>query len=524
MKVRMSRSPSNNPNIALLSENSGLALERNISKYPFVKDKKRVLPYSFVKKKGVIALQVDEGILSIAIADPFDLETLEEIRYITGLQVKDVLVPRETIDEAIELCYRQNDEEAQESFQELTEGTEESITVENESEYDLLDHASDSTIIKLLNMIIMEALSQEASDIHFDPIDNKMNVRYRVDGVLQQKHSISKEIQHPLTTRIKVLAKLDIAEQRLPQDGRMKLRMGGREIDFRVSTVPVAFGERVVLRILDRSQMIIGLDKLCIPPEELKAFRRLIRQAQGIILVTGPTGSGKTTTLYGALSEISSTAVNVMTIEDPVEIKLEGMAQISVNGKIALDFAKGLRHMLRQDPDVIMVGEIRDKETAEIAIQASLTGHLVLSTLHTNDAASAATRLIDMGIEPYLLSSSLLAVLAQRLVRQICPHCKESYEPFDSEFAELGLVRSDNRSFYRGKGCKQCFHTGYKGRRGLYELLPISMRIKQQILKSADATELAHIALQEGMKSLRAQGAQLVQQGITTTQEVLRVT
>lgn len=507
-----------------LSESSGLTLERNLSKYSFIKEKKRVLPYSFVKKRGVIALKEEDGVLFVAISDPFDLETLEEIRYITGLQVRDVLSPKEIIEEAAELCYRQNEKETQESFEELNQSEKETVFLDSETEYDLLDHTSDSTTIKLLNMILMEALTQEASDIHLDPIANKMLVRYRVDGVLQQKHSLSKEIQNPITTRIKVLAQLDIAEHRLPQDGRMKLRMGGREIDFRVSTVPVVFGERLVLRILDRSQMIIGLDKLSIPSAELKSFRKYIRQSQGIILVTGPTGSGKTTTLYGALSEICSSAVNVMTIEDPVEIKLEGMAQISVNGKIALDFAKGLRHMLRQDPDVIMVGEIRDKETAEIAIQASLTGHLVLSTLHTNDAASAATRLIDMGIEPYLLSSSLLAVLAQRLVRQICPHCKVAYNPSPSELEELNIEGSPDTLFYVGKGCKHCFETGYKGRRGLYELLPISTRIKEQILKSADATELNRIALQEGMKSLRAQGAALVQQGITTTQEVLRVT
>lgn len=519
----MSRSTSKGKGSSVdsLAETSGLALERNLLKYSFIKEKKRVLPYNFVKRKGVISLKEEDGFLHVAISDPFDLETLEEVRYITGLQVKDVLAPREMIDEAIEHCYRQNDEETSQSFQELTAAPSESAL--KEEEYDLLDHSSDSTIIKLLNMILVEALSQEASDIHFDPIDHKMVVRYRVDGVLIQKHSLSKEIQNPLTTRIKVLAQLDIAEHRLPQDGRMKLRMGGREIDFRVSTVPVAFGERLVLRILDRSQMIIGLDKLSIPAPLLKSFRKYIRQSQGIILVTGPTGSGKTTTLYGALSEICTSAVNVMTIEDPVEIKLEGMAQISVNSKIALDFARGLRHMLRQDPDVIMVGEIRDKETAEIAIQASLTGHLVLSTLHTNDAASAVARLIDMGIEPYLLSSSLLAVVAQRLVRQICPHCKEAYKPSPSELEELNIDATD-ATFYSGKGCKHCFETGYRGRRGLYELMPVSARIKEQILISADSTQLNRIALQEGMKTLRAQGASLVLQGHTTTQEVLRVT
>jgi len=524
----MSRLTSKKPKSSMdtLAKSTGLSLEKDLLKYPFIKEKMRVLPYTFVKKRGVIPLKEEEGILFVAIADPFDLETLEEIQYITATEVQDVLAPKEIIDEAIEICYRQNEEEASQSFQELTSTTEVGLFQDSETEYDLLDHSSDSSVIKLLNMILVEALGQEASDIHFDPIDNKMNVRYRVDGVLQKKHSLSKDIQNPLITRIKVLAQLDIAEHRLPQDGRMKLRMGGREIDFRVSTVPVVFGERVVLRILDRSQMIIGLDKLGISKNILSNFRKYTRQSQGIILVTGPTGSGKTTTLYGALSEIRSSSVNVMTIEDPVEIKLEGMAQISVNSKIALDFAKGLRHILRQDPDVIMIGEIRDKETAEIAIQASLTGHLVLSTLHTNDAASAIARLIDMGIEPYLLTSSLLVVLAQRLVRSICPHCKEGYEPSASELEELNLPakKLDKNLFYKGKGCKHCFDTGYKGRQGLYELMPISSKLKEQILKSADATQLNRIALADGMSSLRREGAQLVRQGVTTTQEVLRVT
>jgi general secretion pathway protein E len=303
--------------------------------------------------------------------------------------------------------------------------------------------------------------------------------------------------------------------------------MGGREIDFRVSTIPVVFGERVCLRILDRSQLQLGLDQLGIRAEMLHVLRKQIRKNQGILLVTGPTGSGKTTTLYSMLSEIRSPDVNIMTIEDPVEFKLEGLAQIGVNPKIDLNFAKGLRHILRQDPDVIMIGEIRDKETAEIAIQASLTGHLVISTLHTNDAPSAIARLVDMGIEPYLLTSSLIGVLAQRLVRKICPKCKISYEPTKGEIVELGLknqgVETSKIVLYKGKGCQHCFNTGYKGREGVYEFMPVSLKIKQQVLSSADSTKLQKIALDEGMLSLRKEGILLALSGATSLEEVLRV-
>ncbi|HPE84668.1 MAG TPA: GspE/PulE family protein, partial [Chlamydiales bacterium] len=363
-----------------------------------------------------------------------------------------------------------------------------------------------------------------ASDIHFEPLEKGLIVRYRIDGVLQQRHTPSRDIQNQLLTRIKVLSKLDIAEHRLPQDGRVKLKLGGRDIDFRISTVPVAYGERIVLRILDKGNVTLGLDKIGMP--DVKAFKRCISQSQGIVLVTGPTGSGKTTTLYSALSELQTSEINIMTIEDPVEYKLPGMAQIGVNTKIGLTFAKGLRHILRQDPDVVMIGEIRDKETAEIAIQASLTGHLVLTTLHTNDAPSAITRLVDMGIEPYLLSSSVIGALAQRLVRQICADCKESYTPSEEELLELGIKRKElkNGKLMRGIGCPKCFGSGYRGRCGLYELMPITPAIKRQLLESADAGGLQRIALEDGMISLRARGAKLAISGVTSSAEVLRVT
>lgn len=316
---------------------------------------------------------------------------------------------------------------------------------------------------------------------------------------------------------------MDIAEHRLPQDGRIKLRHGGREIDFRVSTLPIVYGERIVLRILDKGNVLLGLDRIGMEEKLLKAFRKLIHLPEGIVLVTGPTGSGKTTTLYSAISEINAAEMNIVTIEDPVEYKISGISQMNVNPRIDLTFAKGLRHILRQDPDVIMIGEIRDRETAEIAIQASLTGHLVLSTLHTNDAPSALTRLADMGIEPYLLASSILGVLAQRLVRKICLDCKVAYTPTEEELLELGL-NPGSGSFHKGTGCASCFGTGYKGRCALYELMPVTSKIKGQVLKSQDAEELRKAAIMQEMVSLFARGAELVLAGLTTSAEVLRVT
>jgi general secretion pathway protein E len=388
------------------------------------------------------------------------------------------------------------------------------------------DSPHQAPIIKLLNLILIEAIHQGASDIHFEPFEETLRVRYRIDGVLQSRHAPAQEFQAQLMTRIKVMSKMDIAEHRLPQDGRIKLKMGRREIDFRVSTVPVAGGERIVLRILDKGNVILGLDKIGMLPNVYEEFHNLIELPEGIVLVTGPTGSGKTTTLYSAICELYNDETNIMTIEDPVEYNLKGIAQIGVQPKIKLDFATGLRHILRQDPDIIMIGEIRDVETAEIAIQAALTGHLVLSTLHTNDAPSAVTRLVDMGIEPYLLSSSLVGIAAQRLVRRICPECKQPYEPTDRELESMGAERSSlsQGALYHGVGCPVCFGSGYKGRHGIYELLTVDNAIKKQIVKSPDTVELRRIGIESGMSSLLDHGRDLALKGITTVAEVLRVT
>jgi general secretion pathway protein E len=496
----------------------------NLASYPFVAQHVHFVSYAFAKERALLPLCEEEGSLVVAIADPLDLETLEEVRCLTGKEVKEVVALKTAIEEAIERCYHQKEDAASKliaSLQTDGKGREE----EDNEGYDLLDQKlAESPVIRMLNAMLTEAIQQGASDIHFEPLENGIGVRYRIDGVLQMRHAPPKEFQSQLITRIKVMARLDIAEHRLPQDGRIKLRMTGRQIDFRVSTVPVVFGERIVLRILDKSNVLLGLNKIGMRAGLLEAFKKQIGLSDGIVLVTGPTGSGKTTTLYSALSEINSSETNIMTIEDPVEYKLQGMAQIGVSPKINLTFATGLRHILRQDPDVIMIGEIRDKETAEIAIQASLTGHLVLSTLHTNDAPSALTRLVDMGIEPYLLSSSVIGVLAQRLVRTICPHCRVAYTPSQRELSDLGLFSDNVGEFYRGEGCAHCFGSGYKGRHGIYELMSVTGPIKRQLLKSADALELQRVALQNGMLTLRQEGSQLLTRGLTSSSEVLRVT
>ena len=504
----------------LLSE-YGISAISDPENAPFVKEQTRLLPYAFAKEKLALALSEKEGVVQVAFSAPFDFAILEQARLLLGKPIQEVYCAEALLISAIEQCYNQGEGEASAYLATLQD--EGKSLDEQDEEYDLLASDNSSPVIRMLNMMLSEAIKQGASDIHFDPQEKGLIVRYRIDGVLQKRHTPPRDLQGQLITRIKVMAKLDIAEHRLPQDGRIKLRMAGREIDFRVSTVPIVNGERVVLRILDKGNITLGLDKIQMPDDVIKNFQRLTRQSQGIVLVTGPTGSGKTTTLYSALSDINSDDLNIMTVEDPVEYKLPGMAQIGVNHKISLSFARGLRHILRQDPDIIMIGEIRDKETAEIAIQSSLTGHLVLSTLHTNDAPSALTRMIDMGIEPYLLSSSILGVLAQRLVRTLCPYCKESYFPSKEELADLHAP-IDVKMVYKPHGCNECFHSGYKGRRGIFELMHLTGRIKKQMSHSADSSDLMRVARECGMETLRESGIRLIEEGVTSIAEVLRVT
>lgn len=498
----------------------GMEVLSDLSRSPPSDELISKVPYAFVKKHLVLPIEIQGEKCIVAVSDPIHLEPIEDLKHMLECEIETVYTQKDALLVAISSCYdRENTTASQ-----LIEASKRQETDEGEVPiYDLLDLSKErSPIVKILNLILREAISQGASDIHFEPTERGLRIRYRIDGVLQKRHAPDAEFQAELLSRIKVMAKMDIAEHRLPQDGRIKLRMGNREIDFRVSTVPIVHGERIVLRILDKGTLLLDIEKVGIPDKIQKELLRLISLPEGIILVTGPTGSGKTTTLYSCISKLAKEDTNIMTIEDPVEYNLKNIAQIGVRPKIKLDFAKGLRHILRQDPDVIMIGEIRDVETAEIAIQASLTGHLVISTLHTNDAPSAITRLVDMGIEPYLLSSTIVGVMSQRLVRRICPSCKISYTPDAEELRNLGLHQVEK--LYKGRGCNACFKSGYRGRQGLYELMPVGNAIKRQIVKSPDSVAMRQIALESGMSSLLEHGAKLVAAGVTTVSEVLRVT
>ncbi len=484
------------------------------------------VPIQFLKKYKMVPVVVPNGAF-IATNDPLLFQPLDDLRLLLGLDgIKVVLTPYSAILSTINFAYDMSSDSAEQVIQDMHEEDTDLIISEIEETGDLLEDTSDAPIIKLVNLMLSQAVKARASDIHIEPAQNRIKIRYRVDGVLYDRLSPPKHIQSTLTSRIKIMAKMNIAEKRLPQDGRIEIRIADKNIDIRVSTIPTAFGERVVMRLLDKTNVLLKVSDLGMPENRLKEFDDLIRSAHGIILVTGPTGSGKTTTLYAALSTINRSDINIITIEDPVEYQIEGIGQIQVNPKIELTFAKGLRSIVRQDPDVILVGEIRDLETAEIAIQSALTGHLVFSTLHTNDASSAVTRLIDMGIESFLVTSSVLAILAQRLVRTICADCREEYTPDKESLQSIGIDPDmvEGRKFYRGKGCPSCLNTGYMGRTGIFELMMLDDRVKNLILKTSDANAIKRRAVEQGMVTLRQDGAQKVINGITTIEEIFRVT
>ncbi len=469
----------------------------------------RKLTYSYVKRTLAVPFEESVSDVSVAMANPLDSDLIEELRFVFQKNIRPFWGSSEEILSIIHRNYQQDMDAAHEllggTLADQTKRGQQSLEEGDTEAYDLMDDSKDvAPAVRLLNFIIAEAIKHNASDIHFDPEESGLHVRYRIDGVLQTRMVPPQELQSPLVTRLKVMSRMDIAERRLPQDGRIKMKLGAKSVDFRVSTLPVSAGERVVLRILDKGNIVLGLDQIGMPTSILHEFRKEISSSEGMILVTGPTGSGKTTTLYSALSELKNDEVNIMTIEDPVEYRLPGIAQMGVHPKIGLTFATGLRHILRQDPDIIMIGEIRDKETAEIAIQSSLTGHLVLSTLHTNDAPSAITRLVDMGVEPYLISSCCIGALAQRLVRKICSYCHG-----DSS------VKAS---------CPLCLGSGFSGRLAIYELMPLTPTLKRQILVSPEATKIKEMARKEGMMTLLEHGNSLVQQGLTTQEEVWRVT
>jgi general secretion pathway protein E len=438
-----------------------------------------------------------------------------------------VVAPGEVIVDRINRVYDMASGNASDLMDGLEEERLDMLATELEEPRDLLDADDEAPIIRLVNSLLFQAVKDRASDIHIEPYERDLAVRFRIDGVLYDIISPPKRFQPVIISRVKIMAGLNIAEKRLPQDGRIRIKLAGKDVDIRVSTVPTAHGERVVMRLLDRSSTILQLDELGLVGPKLESVDQLIRQSHGIILVTGPTGSGKTTTLYAALSRINTTDKNIITIEDPIEYQLHGVGQIQVNPKIELTFAGGLRSVLRQDPDVIMVGEIRDSETAAISIQAALTGHLVFSTLHTNDSCAAITRLLDMGIEPFLVSSSVIAVMAQRLVRKVCPDCREQYRPPMEELRQLGVtldMLEENPVYRTGPGCERCKQTGYRGRLGIHELLIVDDEVRNLIMRSADSSEIRRAAAAKGMTTLREDGADKIMQGITTIDEVLRVT
>ena len=485
------------------------------------------IPAQFLKRYLMVPVRGTAGTeeCRIAINDPSNLEAIDDFVRILGVKRYSlVLATKDDIRAAITGLYDKGGAAAEELVRDM-EGAGDIID-EIDRTADLMDDASSAPIIRLVNHIVAEAVKAQASDIHLEAYQDSFKIRYRVDGILYDFLTPPKRIQPALVSRIKVMANMNIAEKRLPQDGRLQVRTGNQEIDIRVSSIPITAGERLVLRLLNKSGTLLRLPEIGLPENAYNLVYRLIRYANGIILVTGPTGSGKTTTLYAALSSINTPDINIITIEDPVEYQISGINQIQVNQKIGLTFARGLRSIVRQDPDVILVGEIRDKETSEIAVQSALTGHLVFSTLHTNDSASAITRLVDIGVEPFLISSSVIAVLAQRLVRVLCPNCKERYAPDEQAVRSIGgdpqVFKSG--SIYRKKGCAQCLNTGYSGRVPIFEIMVLDDKIKKMILTTHDSGRIEAEAVRQGMKTLRESGIQKVLEGVTSIAEVLRVT
>jgi general secretion pathway protein E len=468
----------------------------------------------------------DNGDLTVVLSKPLDANALDNVSKMTGLPVSAAVSTRATITSVIDVAYEQKSTVIEEVAEELDSQNLDQLVDEVSTSDDLLDVVNRPPVIRLVNDILFRALQLRASDIHVHPYESKIQIRYRIDGILYDTLSLNKNVLPLIISRIKVMAGMDIAERRLPQDGRCSVRLGQREVDLRISTVPTSYGERSVLRLLDKSTGLFGLNELGLCNEDLHKFDSLLNRSHGVIFVTGPTGSGKSTTLYACLNRINSAEKNVITIEDPIEYQLEGISQIQVASKKGMTFATSLRHVLRQDPDVIMIGEVRDVETARMAIQSSLTGHLVFSTLHTNDSAGAVSRLLDLGVEPYLVSSSLIAIIAQRLVRKICPDCQKPFEPTSHELKELGLGKMDDISgkFFVGTGCERCFQTGYRGRTGIYEMMLVDSEIQNLIYKQESAGTIKRFALNAGLQTLRMDGARKVLAGITTISEVLRVT
>ena len=498
------------------------ATEDDFPKEPMLFDH---LSVRFMKEAKFIPAHLENNTLTVIMSNPLDFYTLDAIRLATNHEVRVLLGQESEVLKAIEGSYGSGASSMEKIIEDMDRIPE--YQAEDEENLDhLRDMASEGPVIRLVNLVISRAIERRASDIHLEPFEDHFRVRYRIDGVLHDVESPPKRLQPAIISRVKIMAKMNIAERRLPQDGRIMLRVKGKEIDFRVSSIPTIHGESIVMRILDKSSIVLDIEQLGFSEDTLGGFKDLIQRPHGIILVTGPTGSGKTTTLYCALQKINSPELKIITVEDPVEYQLPGVNQIQVKASIGLTFANALRSIVRQDPDVILIGEIRDTETAKIAIHSAMTGHLVLSTLHTNDAPSAITRLVDMGMEDYLLSSTILGILAQRLVRVSCPSCRVPYTPDPAILKELGVdgVNLEESKIHEVKGCEECGHTGYWGRVGIYEFLKVSEDVQKLILEKKDSNIIKEAARKYGMRTLREDGWLKVKQGITTVSEVLRVT
>ncbi|HJO26336.1 MAG TPA: ATPase, T2SS/T4P/T4SS family [Planctomycetota bacterium] len=497
---------------------------------PVPTDFVNTVPVHFARNYNLIALQEgSNGVLRVATCAPLDPLPMDDLAAIVGRPVEPVLAPRLEITSLIARAYRHKADGVDEALADVAEdGDIATLAREIDEAEDVLDVSNKAPIIKLVNTILFQALKMRASDVHFQSYPDRLQVRFRIDGILYDMDPIPRRVQDAVVSRVKVMGKMDIAERRLPQDGRATIRIGDGEVDVRISSIPTTNGERIVMRLLDKTAKLYHLHEIGLSEDNQVILRDALTFNHGIVLVTGPTGSGKTTTLYAGMSELDTTSKNVLTIEDPVEYSLAGISQVQVNTKKGLTFASGLRSFLRQDPDVMMVGEIRDLETAEVAIRAALTGHLVFSTVHTNDAPSTITRMVDQGVEPYLVASSLVLVIAQRLVRTICPHCKVASAVTDEDAAKLRKVGIEEAAMegqvYSGRGCEECFESGYAGRTAIYEFLTVDEVLRTQIMDGVTAAEMKRSAIERGMMTLREDGRQKIVSGLTTADEVLRVT
>ena len=492
----------------------------DLQKYYIDPDVAKLIPEAVAKRHTIIPIKKDEDGILVAMADPLNIFALDDVRIITKQNVKPLIASEGSILKAIDRIYgREQAEKAVQDFKkEFQSESQEELPNE------ILEEVQNAPAVRFVNSIIEQAIKNRASDIHIEPTEKDLRIRFRIDGQLTEAMRTIKSTHAPVVTRVKIMANMNIAERRLPQDGRFDFTTGGKNIDIRVSSLPTVFGEKLVLRLLDKENFIMTKEQLGFEEEDLVLFDKLIKRPNGIVLLTGPTGSGKTTTLYAMLRELNKPNVNIITVEDPVEYSLEGINQVQVNEKAGLTFATALRSILRQDPDIIMIGEIRDTETAEIAIRSAITGHLVLSTLHTNDAAGAVTRLIDMGIEPYLVSSSVVGVIAQRLARKICDNCRISYKASKGEKELLGISENEDITLYKGRGCPVCNKTGYRGRIPIYEIMTVTSDIRELINAKVSSDVIGAQAVKNGMKTLRESAKRLVLQGKTTIDEMIRLT